>query len=254
MPPFSSSPTPLPPVGLMCDAQHQRVDDDDEGQRVDQEAQVHRLRFAVAVLLEHAQRQPEEQRPDDARDVELDRVERDRVGEIFLIDERRNERVVGRSAERLRAAGDERQREDVPDLDDVEVHQHRQRRRGAHLDVLRGQERAAAIVAIGEDAADQREEDDRQLLEEGVQPEEERTIGVGRQRHHQPVLRDDLHPGADARRAGANPLDAKIAIGEGGERAPHRSCANRGGRRQRGVAGRGGRFSLDGFGQINVSK
>ena len=46
---------------------------------------------------------PREQRPEHARDVELDRVERDRVRQIFLVDERRDERLIGRAAERLRA-------------------------------------------------------------------------------------------------------------------------------------------------------
>jgi len=78
--------------------------------------------------------------------------------------------------------------------------------RRRHLHALRRDQRPAAIVAVREHAADEREQDDRQLLQKRVEAEEERRVG---QRQHQPVLRDDLHPGADARGAGAEPLDAK---------------------------------------------
>ena len=115
----------------------------------------------------------------------------------------------------------------MPDLDDAEVDEQRQRGRRRHLDVLRGQQRAPAIVAIGQHAADEREEHDRQLLQEGVEAEEERRAG---QRQHQPVLRGDLHPGADARGAGAEPLHAEVAIGEGRQHAAQRSRAESEGR------------------------
>ena len=206
---------------------HQRVDDDEERQRVEQETGVHRLRLVVAVAAEERQRHAEEQRSDDPRDVELDRVERDRVRQVLLVDERRNQRLIGGPAERLRAAGDERQREDVPDLDHLQVHQQRERARRRHLNDLRHDERAAAIVTVGEDAADQREQDDRQLLQKRIEPEEERRA---RQRQHQPVLRDDLHPCADARGACPEPLHPEIAVGERGKHARHRAHAERTGR------------------------
>ena len=48
-----------------------------------------------------------------------------------------------------------------------------QRERGGHLDELRADEQPLAIVAIGDDAANEREEQDRQLPEEIVEPEVE---------------------------------------------------------------------------------
>ena len=54
------------------------------------EARVHRLRLAVAPLGERRERRAEEQRAEHARHVELDRVERDGVRQIFLVDERRD--------------------------------------------------------------------------------------------------------------------------------------------------------------------
>ena len=82
-------------------------------------------------------RDAEGQRAEHARDVELNRVERDRVRQIFLVDERRDERLIGRTAERLGEAGRERQQQDVPDLDDAGEDEQGQRGRRRHLDVLR---------------------------------------------------------------------------------------------------------------------
>ncbi len=95
-------------------------------------------------------------------------------GRSFLCDERRDHGLVGRSAERLRQPGGERQREDVADVDAALIDERRQRERGGHLDELRADEQPPAIVAIGDDAAEQREEQDRQLPEEVVEPEVER--------------------------------------------------------------------------------
>src|SRR5262249_32611964 len=103
--------------------QAQRVDDDEKRRRVEREGGVDRLRFVVARSGEDGERGGEEQRAEDAREVELDRVERDGVRQVFLVHELRQQRLIRRTAERLRDAGDERQREDMPDLDDVEVHE-----------------------------------------------------------------------------------------------------------------------------------
>jgi hypothetical protein len=66
-------------------------------------------------------------------------------------------------------------------------------------------------VTVRDHAAEDREQQDRQLPQEVVQPEEERGL---RQVEDQPALRDLLHPGADGRRKGAGPDDAEVAIGE----------------------------------------
>ncbi len=176
-------------------------------------------------LMKTASVSGEQERSEHPRQVELDRVQRDGVRQIFLVDERGQQRLIRRASERLRDARHERQRHDVPDLDDVEIHQDGERARRGHLDVLRRHQRLAAVVAIGEHAADEREEDDRQLLQERVEAEVERRIG---QREDQPVLRDDLHPRADGRTAGADPLDAEIPVGEGRQHAPQAALERRG--------------------------
>ncbi len=104
------------------------------------------------------------------------------------------------------------------------VHQDGERARREHLDVLRRQQRLAPVVAIGEHAADEREQDDRELLQERVEAEVERGIG---QREDQPVLRDDLHPRADRRAAGADPLDAEVSIGESRQHPAHAAFKRR---------------------------
>jgi len=60
--------------------------------------------------------------------------------------------------------------------------------------------------------------------QERIEAEKERGIG---QREDQPVLRDDLHPRADRRTAGADPLDAEVAITEGRQHPAHASANRR---------------------------
>src|SRR5262245_3348865 len=49
-------------------------------------------------------------RADDARQMELNRVERDRILKIFLFDQHRYQRLISRATERLRASDQERER------------------------------------------------------------------------------------------------------------------------------------------------
>ena len=139
-------------------------------------------------------------RAEHAREIELDRVERDRIRQVLLVHERWNQRLVRRAAERLRHPGQERQRQDVPDADVAEEDERGQRERRGHLDVLRTEEQAPAIVAIGNDAANEGEEQDRQLSQEIVESRR-RVLG---EIENEPALRDFLHPCADGRGKGPN--------------------------------------------------
>src|ERR1039457_2832554 len=67
----------------------------------------------------------------------------------------------------------------------------------------------AACHAISHHAADQREQKDGNAAEKLIEREQERGVA---EPVNQPALRDDLHPGADAGGAGANPHQAEIAI------------------------------------------
>ena len=83
----------------------------------DHEEKRHAVEAEARDHAEDRERGAGHERADDAREIELDRVERDRVREMLFRDERRNQRLIGRTAEGLRHAGDERERQDQPDLD-----------------------------------------------------------------------------------------------------------------------------------------
>ena len=91
-----------------------------------------------------------------------------------------------------------------------------QRERGCHLDVLGPEQQVAPVVAVGDDSADQREQQDRQLAEKVVEAKEERGFG---EVENEPALRHLLHPRPDRRGEGAEPQNTKIAVCEGGQRA-----------------------------------
>ena len=54
----------------------------------------------------------------------------------------------------------------MPDLNDIQVDKRGQGKRRRHLDVLRHQQKLPSIAAIGDHAADQREEQDGRFAEE----------------------------------------------------------------------------------------
>ena len=107
-----------------------------------------------------------------------------------------------------------------------------ERERRRHLDVLRSEQQLPAIVPIGDDAADEREEQDRQLAEEVVEPQVERGL---RQLEDEPALRHLLHPRADGGGEGAEPEHPEIAIGECREGPVQKGGAK--GRRRRWIEG-----------------
>ena len=229
-------------------AQHiQRGDHDEKRQRVHEEARCHALHVGESPLRERRNRRAEHEGPQNARDIDLDRIEGDRVGKIFLVfDERRDQGLIRRAAKSLGETGRKRQHENVPDPGDAKIDEQGEHERRRHLEVLRSQQRSPAVEPIGEHTADEREKHDRELLEESVEAEEK--CGAG-QREDEPVLRRELRPGADARRAGANPLDAEIAMSERRQHPAESARAQQCRRRGEGV-GRGD--LLDGFGQIVV--
>ncbi len=189
----------------------QRRDHEQERQAVQREAGGH---------AEGGERHAGDQRAEDARQVELNRVERDGVRQVAARHERRKQRLIRRSAERLRDAGRERQREHVPDAHDVEVDERGQDERAGQLDGLGADQQVAAIVAVGDHAADQRQQQDRQFADEAVESEVEGRAADGQ---HQPVLRDLLHPGAGRRQD----VGASTAAGSFSTPAPSRGAPGR---------------------------
>ena len=157
-------------------------------------------------------------RADDAREIELDGVEGDGVGQVFLADKGGDERLIRRPAKGLRTAADTRQTEDVPDLDMVVEDEAGEHEGHRHLHDLRYQHHVPPIAAVGDHAGHQRQQQDRQFAEKAVEPEIERRLRAG-ERDDQPRLRHLLHPGPNAGCEGAEPEEPEIAIGEGGRDA-----------------------------------
>ena len=142
-------------------------------------------------------------------------------GRCCLVHERGNERLIRRPAKRLGQAGDDRQRQHVPDADDIQVDERSERERRGHLDALRHDEQLPAIAPVGDHAPDQREEQDRRFAEERIEAEIEGRRAA-RDGEHEPALRDLLHPRADARREGADPQHPEITVDQGGGESPER--------------------------------
>ena len=78
-----------------------------------------------------------------------------------------------------------------------------------HLHILRAEQNLPPLHAVGHHAADQREQEDGNAAEKLIQRQQKGRMA---QPVDQPALRHDLHPGADAGGAGADPHQAEIAI------------------------------------------
>ena len=87
--------------------------------------------------------------------------------------------------------------------------EHRQRERRKRLHELRPGQQPPAIVPIGDDAADQHEQQDRQLAQEAVEPQIEVRVG---EIEDEPALRVALHPRADGGGERGEPQNAVVAM------------------------------------------
>ena len=96
-----------------------------------------------------------------------------------------------------------------PDVDQSGRHQNGEHGRAAHLHVLGDEQDPVPLDPVGHHAADQREEEDGNAAEKLVERQQE---GGMAQAIDEPALRHDLHPGADAGRAGAEPHQTEITI------------------------------------------
>ncbi len=142
----------------------------------------------------------------------------------------RQQRLVGRAAEGLGDAGAERQHQHRVDrhVRGAAEHERGEHEGAGRLHELRADEQPAPVVPIRDHAADQRQQQDRQLADEGVEAEPERRSA---DRQDQPVLRDLLHPRPRRGQHVAAPEQPEVAggerRGEAGEAAPRRRGAGR---------------------------
>jgi hypothetical protein len=161
-------------------------------------------------------------RAHDAREIELDRVERHGVRQVLAIHQRRHQSLISRTAEGLREPDDERQAQNHPDLHGVGEQKDREKGGAAHLHVLRAEQDTAAVHTIGQDPAEEGKHEKRRVAQKCVEAQQE---GRSRHREDQPVLRHLLHPRPDTRGEGAHPHQAEIAVREGLERLEQRRVA-----------------------------
>jgi hypothetical protein len=120
---------------------------------------------------------------------------------------------------------EQRQGNDLPDLDQMAQGQERQRRRLQHRGALRQQQHGAPFEAVGDHAAKDREEEHRHLAGEGNQAQQQRRM---RQAVDQPALRHIGNPGPHQRGELAGeeqPIIAMAKDGEKGEGGPARRAA-----------------------------
>src|SRR5579863_7425912 len=97
----------------------------------------------------------------------------------------------------------------MPYVDNSGRHQDREQRRAPHLHVLRDEQNLPALDAVGDHAADQREQENGNAAEKLVESEQKRRMA---QTIDEPALRHDLHPSANAGRAGAEPHEPEVSI------------------------------------------
>ena len=182
----------------------------DHVERDDRREERERVQPEAPGIAQVRHRDAAERRPQNARHIELNGIQRDRVGHVFLIHQRWNQRLISRAAERLRQARNEGKRQHLPHLYRVSEHQHSEDGRIHHLHILRAEQHIAAVEAVRQRAADQREQKDGDVAEKCVEPQQECVMMA--EVIDQPRLRHDLHPASDAGRAGANPHQAEIAV------------------------------------------
>src|SRR5690606_22614176 len=96
----------------------------------------------------------------------------------------------------------------------------RESQRGGHLDDLRGDEQLAAVHAVGGDAAEQGEQQDRRIVEKNGQTEQEGIVG---QLIDEPALGDLLNERAGGRGKRPRPHQPEIAVVESLEGAAEES-------------------------------
>ena len=185
-------------------------------QAPDDREETHAVQEKTGADAQPCDQQSRGRRTEHARAVEHHRVERDRVGEIFVAHHLDHERLAPGHVERSDGAVERRQQDHVPDANGAGPGQRRERERAQHQQDLRRDDQAAAIDAIDHHAGEQADQQDRRELRERDDAEHRRRV---RQLQHQPRLRGALHPGARERDQLAEEIEAIVAMPQRAKRA-----------------------------------
>ena len=149
----------------------------DDRQRHDRRQERKRVQPETPLLSQLGQGLPGERRSNHDRHVELDRIQRDGVRHVLPLDQRWNQRLIGRTAEGLGEAGNERKAKNVPDVYQAGRHQNSEQPGASHLHILGAEQNLSALHAIGHHAADQREQKDGNATEKLIQRQQETRSG-----------------------------------------------------------------------------
>ena len=133
-------------------------------------------------------------------------------GNACAVDQGRDQREPRRLGDTVIDPKQQNQREQDVDRDQVDPHEQRQQGRAQAAVKLGDADDTDPVAAVGEDAGERTEEQDRKEL--GKRDKTEPGARM-RQRPGQPADRDALQPGADQRDAVAADVDPIIAVGEG---------------------------------------
>lgn len=193
----------------------ERDEDAREGRRVQEvdEREARGVRVGAARRRRRVRREREDEAreggPADRRELEGREEDRERTWKIALGDEARDEGLPGRVVERSRRGRECGQRVDEADGVAAE-HRHGAERQGdeRHRGLCR-EHHAAAVVAVGDEAADERERHDRDDANEAHEAERERRA---REHPHVPVDRDVLHLRSDEREELSDREAAEVAV------------------------------------------
>ena len=131
-------------------------------------------------------------------------------------DEVRNDRTGSRPLECLADAKEERDHEDVPERDRLGQREHPEQRDAGSAQDAGGDQHLPPLEAVGDDAADEHEGDDRDRLRHTDHGQGGRRVP---QVEDLPGDRDEEEAVADERNGPADPEQRKVALAEWAENA-----------------------------------
>src|SRR5262249_34221084 len=163
-------------------------------QRPDDREVAHGVDVEAAVDADAVDEQADQARAEEPRTLPGDRVERERVHEVFAADELGNQRLAHRLLEGPRGRSDRAEDENVPRVNHLERHENGQDKGGDERDDLNPHHHESAVPAVCDEPANEEKAKQHRRAQQAEEAEDQRRIG---QLVQEPALGDILHPGAD---------------------------------------------------------
>ena len=176
-------------------------------QRYDERHKTHGVQIEAPGRAERAERQTREHGTHRPRQVELRRIQRHRVHQVFPLDQVRVKRLVSGVIERGGEPSQQANKQDFIHADDFEGSEHGEDERQQHHVGLSVEHQLAPVQPVGDGATGKGKKKRGRLGEKPVQPQKERR--VCHQQYH-PAERQVLHPSPDVREEIPAPEQRKI--------------------------------------------